>query len=163
MRPTHLDVAPPHPPFPCLAPPNRKLEERLVDKQRQKAPPPPFSASYLTVPHSFLYPILPPSPLLSYNHSPLIAGFVCFFQHLRRRVFVMQGYPDGKVEGRMGVTNWKEEIKRTLWSRGGGVPQQKCRQSTSLPSLGHLLFLSAWIPVGFAATHSFYRPCPLCI
>ncbi|PWA18268.1 hypothetical protein CCH79_00017813 [Gambusia affinis] len=43
MRPTHFDVAPPHPPFPCLAPPNRKLEEQL---------------------------------------------------HLRRRIFVMQCYPD---------------------------------------------------------------------
>lgn len=75
----HLDLALPPPPLFLVWPrplpaTDRKWEEHLVAKQRQRAP---FSASYLAVPHSSLSPS---SLLFGYSTIPLppSLGF-CFF------------------------------------------------------------------------------------
>lgn len=130
-------------------------------KQRQRAP---FSASYLAVPHSFLYPSsllfgcfaipLPPSLGCFFLFSFF---FFCAFSALGEACVCQTGQQRWQGATENGSDRLKREQTPSM------DPHRVCRQSTSLPSPTPLLFLSAWDPVGFAATHSFYRPRPLCI
>lgn len=126
----------PHP----LPAPNRKWEEHLVAKQRQRAP---FSASYLADPHSSLSP------------SSLLFGFptiglppslaFCFLSP--REVSVNRA-----TEKEGGGENGSDRLKRkqTL-----GMDLQRICPSINFTSFSKtLLFLLAWSPIGFAATHT---------
>lgn len=149
MRQTHLvhhfDLALPPPllflvwPRPLPAP-NRKWEEHLVAKQRQRAP---FSASYLAVPHSSLSPS---SLLFGYPTIRLPPSLAfCFLSP--REVSVNRAT---ETEG--GGENGSDRLKRKQTGNGSTI-----HPSINLTSFSKtLLFLSAWSPIGFAATRSLY-------
>lgn len=127
--------------------------------QRQRAL---FSASYLAVPHSFLYPS---SLLFGCFAIPLppSLGFSCFVLFC----FAFSALGEACV-CRTGQQRWQgaqengsDRLKRK--QTPSMDPHRVCRQSNLTSFSKTLLFLLAWNPVGFAATHSFYRPRPLCI
>lgn len=114
---------------------------------------PPFSASYLAVPHSSLSPS---SLLFGYStiRLPPSLGF-CFFSP--REVSVSNRATEMEGGGENGSDRLKR--KQTL-----GMDLQRICPSINLTSFSKaLLFLSTRNPIGFAATHSLYRPRPLCI
>lgn len=114
---------------------------------------PLFSASYLAVPHSSLSP-----SSLHFGYSnirlPPSLGF-CFFS--AREASVSNRATEAEGGGEDGSDRLKR--KQTL-----GMDLQRICPSIHLTSFSKtLLFLSARNPIGFAATHSLYRPRPLCI
>lgn len=100
------------------------------------------------LPLSFLPPLW-----LSHHPSPSIAGFL-LSQPFGR--WVWTGQRRWRVEERTGVKDWKRNRL--------GMDLRRICPSINLTSFSKtLLFLSAWSPIGFAATRSLYWPRPLCI